>query len=191
MKDRIQLKLREILDYSLLHDEERIGLLGGKSGIVLLQLTYAKLNKDVLFEQQGFDNLEKIFEQISTDSGVIYTFCSGIAGVGWLLEYMVRQNLLEEDTNEMLKETDDLLGKQIKAFILYNNWDFLHGAVGLGIYFLSRYEKNPAVLRNLDNLLQYLERTVEKTTDKRYKWKSVLNIKTREQGYNIRLSHGI
>ncbi len=191
MHKQIQTKLEEILQSLSCHDEQGIGLLAGKSGIALLQWHYAKLFKQPLYEEQALQNIEKAFEEIESNPDIINTFCAGTAGVGWFLEYAAKQQWLEEDTNELLADLDNLLHFKLNQFLQQHNWDFLHGAVGLGFYFLSRQTNTTSVTDSLDTLLLYLEHTAEQTPDKGYKWKSVLNHETNQIGYNISISHGM
>lgn len=188
--DQIQEKVIEILKISMQYDDPKMGLLGGRAGIVLLQLTYFDLDHDNLYEKIGIENIERIFDQIAADTKLESTFCNGIAGIGWLLQYLERQKLIDVNCDEMLATVDTFLIKKLRIQITENNWDFLHGAIGLGMYFLSRNKSHPIVRKALRILLGLLEQTAELSLNSCYKWRSILNIETGEQGYNISMAHG-
>ncbi len=91
MKNDIQTKLEEILQSLSCHDEQGVGVLAGKNGIALLQWHYTKLFQQPLYEEQALKNIEKAFEDIESNPDIINTFCAGTAGIGWFLEYAIKQ----------------------------------------------------------------------------------------------------
>jgi lantibiotic modifying enzyme len=70
------------------------------------------------------------------------------------------------------------------------NYDFLHSAPGVGMYFLSRFDKKEVPVY-LEELLTALEKSGEPCENGAVKWISVLKAETGEKGYNICLSHGM
>ena len=70
------------------------------------------------------------------------------------------------------------------------NYDFLHGAIGVGFYFLYRFDHKD-VFGYLDELLTELEKSAITCEHGAVKWISVVNSETGEKGYNISLSHGM
>lgn len=74
-----------------------------------------------------------------------------------------------------------------------NSWDFLHGASGITCYFNERYAntKSQKIKTIVENSVILLEKITKKDTDGRNKLESIINIETKETGFNICLSHGI
>jgi hypothetical protein len=71
-----------------------------------------------------------------------------------------------------------------------NNWDLLHGAVGVGIYYADRVTKSNIAAESVTRILAYLERKAEVHKEGQLKWISHDIIRERDV-YNISLSHGI
>lgn len=171
------------------HNKEaaNVDLFSGISGVSLFNFYYAKYKN----EQEAY---EKAYNQIivvvdSINSGFHYhSFSSGLAGIGWLIEHLAENNLLEVDTNDLLGDLDEYLCTKMIEEIESGNYDYLHGAMGIGLYFLSRKTSKNAV-QHLKELVGKLDQIGERDGDG-IKWKSVLNFKTGEKGYNISLSHG-
>lgn len=57
----------------------------------------------------------------------------------------------------------------------------MHGAIGVGTYFLSRFDKNKEVIGYMKELLTELEQKGIMCESKAVKWLSVLNFETREK----------
>ena len=104
-----------------------------------------------------------------------------------LLEYLKENQFVEVDLSEMQMILDNYLIRETHKDMQNLYYDFMHGALGSGLYFLKA-KTNPEFL---ENMLDFLDQTAEKDTVKPvYKWKSPLGL-SREMGYNISLSHGI
>ena len=76
------------------------------------------------------------------------------------------------------------------ADIQQGKYDFLHGALGVGTYFLSRFDRKEVQVY-LGELLTELESSGIPCENGSIKWISVVNRETGEKGYNISLSHGM
>jgi len=70
------------------------------------------------------------------------------------------------------------------------DYDFLHGALGVGAYFLSRFGQKD-ITGYLNDLLTELEQSAIPCENGAVKWISVIKYETGEKGYNISLSHGM
>jgi lantibiotic biosynthesis protein len=169
--------------------DHNIGLLSGSSGIAIFCLHYSTIKNDKKIHAVGQLCLEDIIEKISTSYN-LHTYCAGIAGFGWTIEYLAAANLIEIDTNELLNDLDDYLGAYMQQDIRTNHYDYLHGAVGVGLYFIKRWQNNPEKANlYLQELLLYLENTAHKSSNG-CKWLCTLDHKKGTTGYNISLSHG-
>ena len=137
MKEFCKTKLKEIIQCcdDAWEEVDSPFLFGGKGGILLL-LSLAE-KKDLSKSM----NIEKIAQCIIDDEISItdITFSNGLAGIYWLLQYMVNIDSIEpEDISaiptQILKNTSVNLLKQ-------GNFDYLHGALGC-IYILLYTNKN-------------------------------------------------
>ncbi|MDR1112604.1 MAG: hypothetical protein LBL18_02435, partial [Bacteroidales bacterium] len=167
---------------------QNTGLLGGLSGEMLFFFESAAFfpeNKSI-----AECKLELLSQKLQEDEFAM-TYCTGLAGVGWLFEYLNRKGFIEEDTNELLSEFDEVLPIALKRFMRYHNHDFLHGGTGVAIYFLQRSKKKPELLPVLDSFIADLHTMAETMPDGTMAWRSVINWETGKMGYNLALSHGM
>lgn len=168
--------------------EKKPDLMGGKTGIAIFCFYYARL----VDKQEPYDYAIELLSSVVEDinAGFNYhTFAGGFAGIGTVLEILVREDLIDIDTDELLNEVDTYLYNLMIEELKNKNYDFLHGAVGIGMYFLNRLTNK--------NSRQYLVQFVDKLEDiadiddEGIRWLSVLNREKNTQGYNLSLSHGI
>jgi lantibiotic modifying enzyme len=169
---------------------ENIGLHAGNSGVALFLAYYDRivLQKNEIIPKV-MDILEHNIKQINSGSN-LHTICDGISGFGWLCEHLRKLRMLNREDIEFLDDLDPFLYKRMMIDIRHGNYDFLHGALGVGTYFLSRFD-NKAIPKYLEELLTELEKSGEPCENDAVKWLSVLKYETGEKGYNISLSHGM
>ncbi len=173
------------IKYSLKEKEiSSIGLIGGCAGELLFK--YVSENKDSSIIEE---NLIALYELASTENTLL-TYCSGLAGLSWLFNYFNEKEVVEVDMNEVFGETDEYLYTWMMQQINHGEYDYLHGAVGIGVYFLSR-TSNEKYREYLSDLVDGLDKIAIKEEDGAVKFLSVLNHENGETGYNLSLSHGI
>jgi len=171
--------------------QDNIGVMGGKAGIALFFFYYAKLTGDDKYADYGVELISDIFDAINDAKGyILHTHAGGLAGVGWTVEHLAQNDFIDTDTDEVLEALDPYLHKTMIHDITNENYDFLHGAVGNGVYFLSRLA-NAKAKDYLKELIDQLDETSHKDEDGALKWLSVLNREEGTKGYNLSLSHGI
>lgn len=191
MDDKILKKLSELANILKKrgHSLSTNGLMGGKTGIALFLFYFSKLNNDKQYSEVAFKLIFDAFNSIN-NGFKLHTFANGIAGIGWTVEHLAQNNFLEKDTSNVLDNIDDFMFRTMMTDIKNDKYDFLHGAIGNGIYFLNRLHKNKAKLF-LSQLVEELGNSSEFEDDGSIKWESVLDVKSGTRGYNISLSHGI
>ncbi len=169
---------------------DNIGLHAGISGIALFLAYYDRiiLEKNEI-SPRVMEILEHNIECINSGKK-LYTICSGISGFGWLCEHLRKLGMLNREDIEFLDDLDPFLYKQMMADIKEGNYDYLHGALGVGTYFLSRFDKKE-VPGYLEELFTELEKSAIPCENGAVKWLSVLDRDTGEKGFNISLSHGM
>ena len=164
------------------------GLMGGKLGIVLYFFYYAKLmDKQELYDY-GLELLSSVFEDINNGFNY-HTHAGGLAGVGAVMEILNNEDLVDIDTDELLGELDDYLYEVMIYEIKNGNYDFLHGAVGIGFYFFKR-KKSDKSKKYLNDLIEEFDKISIKDEDG-IRWLSVLDREKKIEGYNLSLSHGL
>ncbi|MEM9001633.1 MAG: lanthionine synthetase LanC family protein [Bacteroidota bacterium] len=197
MKQVLEKQLREIakrteMEYT---NMENIGILAGQSGVALLQFYCSKYFDEDHYADTGVEIIANCMDKIN--KGYAYpTYCAGIAGFGWALQHLCDEHFVALDIDELLEPLDEYLNSQMLLDLGNGNYDFLHGAIGYGFYFLKRYQSTQdqrskhrysAILQELVSYLKKMAIHEAETT----KWASILAPKKGNKGYNLSLSHGI
>lgn len=191
MKEHIELKLNQIY-YSIFRKikYQRLnnigGLYDGEFGILLFLFYYSKYtnNQEVISLANSYT--EKLLSKIGKDIQT-HSFCSGLAGILYLFIFLRNNNFIDIDIEDSELILEDYLTRAMKIDCENQFYDFLHGALGVGLYFINK-DKNHQAINDLINFLNELADTDIKNNI--IKWKSILDIKG-QIGYNISLSHGI
>ena len=151
MKEHIDLLIEEV-------KKKRMGqvgtLLGSPGEGIFLYNAYSIL-KDESLKQVAYAKLETAIEIIGKEAPVPKSYYSGIAGLGWAVHFLHKHHWLQEDVDDLLSDFDQLLSSSVDEYLIYRNWDLLHGACGLGIYFAARPVENPAACQNIHKILYY------------------------------------
>lgn len=167
------------------------GLIEGKAGIALFFIYYSQFKQVQDYYDTGIELLFEVLEDAGGDQ-IIQTFGMGLAGIGWSIEHLVREKLLEADTDEMLEELDPVIFRAMKLDLMKRNYDLFHGAMGCGMYFLERFSSGiKEAGAYLDHLLEALNDIGERGPGGEIKWLSFLDHTRKMSGYNIGLCHGI
>lgn len=196
-KELLHHKLAEISEVlrGKYKESDQTGVLAGTSGIALFQFYYSKFLDTDEFADTGVEILTDCIERINNGYG-FPTYCSGLAGTGWVIDHLEQQDFMDAGGDELLAELDNYLHNVMVSDIKEANYDFLHGALGYGFYFLKRYENTTSVLQKkqyenyLSELITLLNELAE-TDGNKVRWLSVLDRETGEKGYNLSLSHGM
>jgi len=198
LKKRLENKLEEIAEFLLNHedDNKEIGTLSGISGNAMFHFYYANYKDDDRHREKGAEIISEAFNRI--ENGYTYpTFCDGIAGACWVLELLKEEKFIELEEDIITEDVDEYLFGKMKEFIADNDFDFMHGAIGIGFYYLKRYQNvTSQTLKNrYEEYLLVLIDAITKTAiveDGMVKWKSeIVSGEYRAEGYNLGLAHGI
>jgi lantibiotic biosynthesis protein len=101
----------------------------------------------------------------------------------------VNSGFLQADTDEILAEIDPYLNRMMLADMQRGEFDYLHGALGMVLYFLQR-RSQPDFFGRMILLLDELE-TIAEAKGKGWRWSSVIDSKSGFKGYDLSLSHGL
>lgn len=89
---------------------KNLGLMHGKMGIILFFCHYARYTQNKLYEDFAGELLDEVYKEIHNH---IYPGLeNGLAGIGWGMEYMIQNEFMEGETNEVLEELDGRLMEQ-------------------------------------------------------------------------------
>lgn len=101
LKSRVDSRLRRSANVLLLNASfiDNLGLLNGKMGIAIFFYHFARYTGSKIFEEYASELLDEIYEEINTNTPV--DFANGLTGVGWGIEYLVKNGFVEADTDEV------------------------------------------------------------------------------------------
>ncbi len=197
-KEQFLLQKLEQISNALTHNEdtEQIGVLSGSAGVALFQFYYSKLLNEESHADRGAATIVSIIEKINAGYD-FHTFCSGIAGALWAIQLLQEEDFIDLDCDELLSDLDNYLIQSITQIKEDQNfYDFLHGILGIGYFFLKRYTHTKSdTLRNryhkilMDIILFLKEKSLHEGDIT--KWESYLIREEGLKGYNLGLSHGM
>lgn len=191
MKNKVRLKLdqieNEIVQHSkLLSSNSENGVLSGDFGILLFLLYYAEYKKSVLTTQKVELYAEQAISQLIRKTNT-HTYSNGLSGILYLLHFFREKDLLDVDISEVENTLDNYLIRMLEKDVSENNWDFLHGATGVALYFIKKKSHS----EHINKFIDYLYNTAKKGKEGQFfKWKSEI-LPEKQWGYNISLSHGM
>lgn len=171
-----------------LHPKD-LGLISGKTGIMLFLVYYATFSQNQAYYDSAIDLLNEIMDGLN-DNFLIHTFGIGHAGFAWTIGHLAKNNLIDDSPDELVGGIEPLLYKTMKLDLLNRHYDYLHGAIGNGLYFLECAEK-PQFRAYISELIDELDRISIKTSDGEIKWLSLIDFEKKQQGFNMGMSHGI
>lgn len=160
-----------------------LGLLSGAMGETLFLFEYSQINNK--YKKDITQKIDYIFDSIEKGN-VYHTYCNGLPGICLGIDYIESKRDWNYKSFDFVDDQiDEWLIQQFKICIEEGNYDFLHGAVGIGIYFLQRFKKGELKFKKtLNILLKFLNDSAIRENDT-VKWKNHNNT------VNISLSHGI
>ena len=156
-KQKVKGCLKQIEMMLSKYDVKSLGLYRGQSGISIFLFNLGKLTNDPTYDDWANEVLESIIISIRSVFAD-YSFANGLCGIGWLIEYLAQNQFIENNTNEILSDLDDLFKDSI-----FNLLDFslTNGLLSYGMYFLSRLTNpenfNAEQKKLLVQIVNYLE----------------------------------
>jgi len=101
---------------------------------------------------------------------------------------MRENNFIDMDVNNIQPALDKYLVSKMRQDIQQKNYDFMHGALGVGLYYLKK-GTNPEYITEL---IDFLYNTADKDFDSQiFRWESIIDFEKNHNGYNLSLCHGI
>lgn len=94
--------IRKLVDYILLNacSVNSSGLYNGKAGMALALFEAARYLQDEYIEEQAFDLLQESLLSKSED----ISFENGLSGIGYVLLYLMKNDFIEADFDDLFKE---------------------------------------------------------------------------------------
>lgn len=165
-----------------------LNLMEGKTGEILFWAYYSKYKKDVAAKNKITSLLSDVFDEIK-NGFKDPTFCCGLSGIGWTVEHLAQNGFIKADTNKVIGSLDDFLYPYLLFYIRAGNYDYLHGALGIGLYYTNR-STNSKFQEYLIEMVNELEKQSTRM-NQGIAWNVKLAPDSDIRGYNISMSHGI
>jgi lantibiotic modifying enzyme len=169
--------------------ESDYSLLGGKAGVALFFYYYWLFSKNDKHLHKANSIILKNIDFFANSKSQVYSLCNGNAGFMWTINHLITNSFIDGDCNDLFHERDTLIFSLMKNDILGGKYDFLHNALGAGLYFSCRDNEQSRCYA--ESLICGLERIAEIDTNG-LKWRSTINRESGiEEVYNTGMSHGI
>ena len=147
---------------------DNLGLLHGKMGIAIYFFCLARETGNKIYEDYAGELIDEICDEIN--SGTSCDFENGLAGIGWGIEYLVKEGFIEADPDEILEELDNRIIHEL-TYHTPEEIGLLRGLTGYIAYFHSRTkeweEETNRVISNREALLNAIV-LLEQRIDKAY-----------------------
>jgi hypothetical protein len=152
LKERIDYRFRRIANVLLLNASfiDNPGLLNGKTGIAIFFYNYFRYSGNKIYEDYAGELIDEIYEEINTGTPV--NFENGLTGIGWGIEYLVKNKFVQADTDEALVEIDTSIYRNslYRPFLLDTGNDLF----GYGLYYIARLREHGNDDDNLNTLFK-------------------------------------
>lgn len=151
-KERIDAFLKRIANVLLINASftDNLGLLNGKMGIAIFFYNYSGYTKNKIYEEYAGELIDEIYEEIRINTPV--NFADGLTGIGWGIEYLVRNNFVQADTDEALSEIDSTVYRiRLNTPVLINTGD---NFFSYGHYYISRLRGHKIDDEDLNTLIK-------------------------------------
>jgi lantibiotic modifying enzyme len=195
----LELSLNKIVSLFPVEDSKMsmipVGLFNGLGGIALFWTLMYKNTKQSKYKKYAQGTINHIINRLKIGSDIGYSFGEGYSGIGWLLDYLYRNNVISREQKFVLDTFDPILQKLVcqkkESDYLYN-YDFIYGNSGIVLYLLTRLP-NPFIKTIIKDYINFINIVAvkDKKTAKWYSLKDIDNSGMRKKVIDISLSHGM
>jgi len=168
-------------------------LFSGLGGLSLLYAEMFNLTQNSRYAKRSIDLVEQSISLLNSENSEL-TLVNGVAGVGWLIKYLIKSEVLSDIDSDILADFDELLIETLKDndFVENKTYDLCYGLIGKGIYFL---EDDRAINKEaLHFIFQRLVQISSKSINQEITWYDSMGRvkrKTATDYVNYGLAHGI
>lgn len=168
-------------------------LLSGQMGYALFESYYHR--------HFGIEDDSRIWERVSSslndiqEGKLIHSFSGGIAGVAWGFLHLFNEGLLKDDevdAQAIVEDLDEGLFESAMLLLVDANYDYLHGALGVCLYFLERTH-SAQIAAYIEKIVEQLAAVAVRLPDGGITWKFDdfgRRAASSPSLYNLGLSHG-
>jgi lantibiotic modifying enzyme len=169
------------------YDNNDIGLFTGASGFCLFYAKLYEYTRSEIYLDQCHRWVDFIIHRFTQQEDLQMSFCRGVTGILWLIEYLKKKDLLSAD-DFFYADIEKVIYKTGLTQLGTGYYDFLHGSGGAVMFALKRAPTKESVLF-LESWVQALDKC--KIEDEfGIKWVDVIDPSGRKDAYNLGLAHG-
>lgn len=128
--------IHKVIEHAPVYND---GLFGGVLGLILYYYHYAEITGDLGTRQKADELIADLFERVNHGSPrfIGHTLSAGTTGFAYIVQYLNKQGVLELNFKDEFNELDDQLFSFAIADIDEDKIDYMHGAMGIFLYFIS------------------------------------------------------
>lgn len=106
MTEKDDILLKRIANHLIMHASfmDDMGLYHGKMGVVLFFAHYGRYTGESLYDDFAGELLDEVFDEIHI--GLPIDFENGFCGIGWAVEYLLNNEFIEGDSDDILSDID-------------------------------------------------------------------------------------
>jgi len=186
---RVENKVHEIAAALPETRVEGEGLMGGAAGLACFYAYYADYSRKRSYKERSMNMMERSINPPDGHRGR-YSLSDGLAGICWTIDHLIKNKLYDFDAADIFTNVDSLLYEGMMLEVREGHYDYLHGALGIALFFL-RDKENEEYRNYLAEVVRELKNLAITDADGSIKWNSVLDGDTGLQGVNLSLSHGM
>ena len=150
-------EIAEILKHhSFPHSE--FGFLGGNSGIIMFLYYFSRFSHDNSYSQIATSRIMQLIEKVQEEENLDWSIGSGLAGVCYTFQHLQKYEFITANSSDILGDLDNYFHQVMLLRMKNGNYDFFDGALGIGLYLLSReyFTKQKDYLLDLVGLIYNL-----------------------------------
>jgi lantibiotic modifying enzyme len=157
-------KLEEIatvLAKNIRRFKDNHGIGSERLGVVMFLFYYARFSRQEKYADIAYNLVSRVFDELNTGLGVgDKQSLAGFSALGWVMLLLEQEKFIDTDTAGILGDVEGLLHTLMIDEMKQRHYDYIHGALSKGLYFLSRV-KDPVVRAYLGNLVGVIEEVSE------------------------------
>ncbi|KLT70294.1 lanthionine synthetase LanC family protein [Flavobacterium sp. ABG] len=177
-------------------NSEDLSLFTGIGALPVLKYLKYKCTNDPKIIEEIHVSLNKFINQLN-ETEVHPNYCSGLAGLAKMFDYILRKEILDKEATEDLKEALLDIDELISEITLSNtktidDVDFLHGSFGTAFYLLERlpYNSDPIFKESVVKLFERLANIVNEDITNASKVENEVVVDDLMHKTNCGLAHG-
>jgi hypothetical protein len=183
--------IKEILEKIYFNTKDQgndSSLMSGKAGELIFKYLYLKHFKVADAESDFQNSIQSVVDK--SRNYHLPTFCGGKSGINWAFAFLHKNEILDKEDFDLLRADDEKLSKIAIWMLEKDNYDFLHGAIGIGYSLL--YSRGENFSPFFVNFFDLFEKILDKSSDKQsipyydFQTNQIITNKV-----NLGLAHGI